>query len=76
MKGAMMMSEEKFFTAQEVALIFFEGKVTYQRVLAMARKGDIPCRKIGRRYLFDRQALDVWRQRNLSRPAFSRIKLC
>lgn len=43
-----------FLTAQEVAQVFFEGKVPYQRVLAMARKGDIPCRKIGRRYLFDR----------------------
>lgn len=65
-----------FLTAQEVAQLFFEGKVPYQRVLAMARKGDIPCRKIGRRYLFDREALDVWRHRNLSRPAFSRLKSC
>lgn len=70
------MMSNNFLTAQEVAQIFFEGKVPYQRVLAMARKGQLPCRKIGRRYLFDPEALDVWRQRNMSRPAFSRLKSC
>lgn len=69
------MMPNNFLTAQEVAQIFFEGKVTYQRVLTMARKGQLPCRKIGRRYLFDPEALDVWRQRNMSRPAFSRLKI-
>lgn len=70
------MENARFMTATEVSQVFFEGKVTYQRVLAMARKGQLPCRKIGRRYLFDPEALDVWRQRNMSRPAFSRLKSC
>lgn len=70
------MGTAHFLTATEVSQVFFEGKVTYQRVLAMARKGQLPCRKIGRRYLFDPEALDVWRQRNMSRPAFSRLKSC
>lgn len=69
------MEKARFMTATEVSQVFFEGKVTYQRVLAMARKGQLPCRKIGRRYLFDPEALDVWRQRNMSRPAFSRLKI-
>lgn len=37
-------------------------------VYAAARRGEIPCRRVGRRYLFGRQAIETWLADPLSRP--------
>ena len=46
--------------AQEVADVFFSGKVSYGTILKMARAGNIPHFKVGRKYFFRWDALINW----------------
>lgn len=47
---------------QEVATEFFGGKISYWKVLRLAKSGEIPCIKMGSRYLFNEDSLIEWRR--------------
>lgn len=47
-------------TADEVAEQFFNGKLSYDTVLKMAKSEQIPCKKLGRQYFFSLDVLNAW----------------
>lgn len=50
--------QNNFLTAQEVSDLYFNGKVSYDTILRMARAKRIPTTKVGAKYLFSVEALD------------------
>ena len=52
--------EKRTLTAKEVSEIFFSGEVSYWTVLSMAKSGELPCFKIGAKYLSNRESLSNW----------------
>lgn len=69
-----MKSNSRILKAKEVAEEFFEGKIRYVKVLEMSKKGLLPCTKIGGTYYYAQDALEDWLQRNMSTPAWQKIK--
>ena len=57
-----------FLTAQEVADIYFCGKLTYRRILEMTKASMLPAIKEGKSYLYSKEALDSWTSRYMSKP--------
>lgn len=64
-----------FLSAKDVAVEFFNNKCSYQKVLRLTRKGDIPAVKLGKSYLFKRSELERWADVNFKKPAWSKIKV-
>ena len=60
-----------FWTAAEVADIFFQGKLKYARVLHMTRTGELPAIKQGKSYLYLRSALEKWVEKNFNKPTWA-----
>ncbi len=60
-----------FWTASEVAEIFFQGKLKYARVLQMTRNGELPAIKKGKSYLYLRSALEKWAEKNFNKPTWA-----
>lgn len=57
-------------SAQEAARDFFKGKVSYWKILELAKRGEIPHSRIGSRVLFRRESLEAWmaeQEKNSSR---------
>lgn len=52
--------EKSVMTAKEVASDYFEGSVSYWKVLEEFRCGRMPGFKIGPRIFFRRESLDKW----------------
>lgn len=48
---------EKYLTAQEIADVL---KISYNQVVAMARKGKIPGKKIGTMWRFSSRVIENW----------------
>ena len=71
-------SDEKmkceFLNTQQVADEFFNGVFDNQKVLRMVRKGILPAVKIGKGYVYRKEALEAWAEKNFSCPAWSKIK--
>lgn len=65
-------SEFTFWTAVEVAEIFFKGKIKYAKVLKMTRSGELPAIKRGKSYLYLRSALESWAQKTFSKPSWAK----
>lgn len=63
-----------FWTAAEVAAIFFQGKIRYAKVLKMTRNGELPAIKRGKSYLYLRSALEDWAKKVLSKPHWAQKK--
>ena len=57
----------QILTAHQVAADFFQGLVSYDKVLRMTKAGDLPCLPIPNRYLYRRDFLEAWAQ-NRSDP--------
>lgn len=57
-----------FLDAKEVSRQFFNGKISYWTILKMAKCGDIPCIRSGRRYLFDLASLEQWKKALEEKP--------
>lgn len=51
---------DDIMTAQEVAAKFFEGKISYQKVLRLTRSGKLPAVKLGKGYVYRRSVLETW----------------
>jgi len=63
--------ELMFWTAVEVAEIFFKGKIKYAKVLRMTRSGELPAIKRGKSYLYLRSALEKWAEKVFAKPAWA-----
>ena len=63
------MKHNEFMTAREVADDFFEGKLSYQKVLRLTRKKILPSTKLGNEYLYKRTALEAWANRHFKEPS-------
>ena len=50
--------------AEEV-LAMFDGKLTYRVLLNLIREKKLPAMKAGRRYIFSRQVVEKWRNKQL-----------
>lgn len=67
--------KKDWLTAQEVSEDFFEGTISYGRVLKMTIAGDLPGKKYtGRCYLYYRPALEQWKQENMFSPIWTKKK--
>ncbi|WP_019880178.1 helix-turn-helix domain-containing protein [Succinispira mobilis] len=57
----------KMLSAKEVCQFFFNGHVSYWKLLNMAKSGEIPTIRVGSRYLFNIDSLNEWaKSRELS----------
>jgi len=56
-----------FYTAQEVAEVYFCGKFKYRRILEMTKSSMLPAMKEGKGYIYSKAALDAWTLRYMSR---------
>lgn len=63
-------TKPKFLRAKEVAKNFFEGKVSYNKVLKLTKEGILPATKIGKIYFYTQEALDDWAERNANTPVW------
>lgn len=53
-----------YYTIQNIMDMFGISKsVAYK----LANIDDVPCMRIGAKYLFEKEAFDIWRKRNLKR---------
>ncbi len=67
--------QSKFLTATEVATEFFNGSCSYHKVLRLTRSGVLPAVKLGKSYMYSREALVKWAEVNFNRPAYAKMKL-
>lgn len=49
----------------EDVIEMFSGKLTYRVLLNMIREKKLPAMKAGRRYIFSRQVVERWRNKQL-----------
>lgn len=49
----------------EDVMAMFGGKLTYRVLLNMIREKKLPAMKAGRRYIFSRQVVERWRNKQL-----------
>ena len=47
-------------SAKQASIEFFNGTVSYWKLLALAKAGKIPHFKIGGRVFFRKESLDIW----------------
>lgn len=67
-------AKPKFLRAKEVAKDFFEGKVSYNKVLRLTKEGVLPATKIGKIYFYTQEALYDWAERNSNTPVWKTSK--
>lgn len=53
---------------------FFDGKISYARVLALTKDGKLPATRIGKCYYYTQEALVEWAEKNMGTPAWNGIK--
>ena len=61
-----LQANKQILNAQQVAADFFQGVVSYDKVLRMTKAGDLPCLPIPNRYLYRRDILEEWARKNLN----------
>lgn len=49
----------------EDVLAMFDGKLTYRVLLNMIREKKLPTMKAGKRYIFSRQVVERWKNKQL-----------
>lgn len=64
----------KFLRAKDVATYFFDGKISYARVLALTKDGKLPATRIGKCYYYTQEALVEWAEKNMGTPAWNGIR--
>ena len=57
-------NESLYYTIQDIMCIFGISKNTAYK---LARLDGVPCMRIGDKYLFEKEAFNNWRKRNLNR---------
>lgn len=63
MKGDIIMTNDVIYAEEVIAM--FDGKLTYRVLLNMIREKKLPAMKAGRRYIFSRQVVEKWRNKQL-----------
>jgi excisionase family DNA binding protein len=48
----------KLIDANKLSMDVYNGMVSYQTIMALARKGQLPSVKVGKRTLFDKQVIE------------------
>ena len=67
-----METNRRMLTADEVSNVFFQGKVKTGKIYDMARQGELPSVKIGKRkLLFCLQDLNLWWEEQTSQQKVS-----
>ena len=56
---------DQILNARQVADDFFQGTVSYDKVLRMPKAGDLPCLPIPNRFLYRRDILEEWARKPL-----------
>lgn len=69
-----MEKQQKFLKAKEVAEGFFEGKIRYNKILELSKRGILPCTKIGGIYYYTVEALEEWVLKNMHTPVWQKSK--
>ena len=59
-------------TAKQAATEYFNGTISYWKLLELAKSGQIPHVKVGYRIIFRREALDAWMQSLEQNPPANR----
>ena len=67
-------SKPKFLRAKDVATYFFDGKISYARVLALTKDGKLPATRIDKCYYYTQEALVEWAEKNMGTPAWNGIR--
>lgn len=62
-EGGIAMTNDVIYA--EDVLAMFDGKLTYRVLLNMIREKKLPAMKAGRRYIFSRQVVERWRNKQL-----------
>lgn len=57
---------QQILNAHQVADDFFQGTVSYDKVLRMSKAGDLPCLPIPNRFFYRRDILEEWARKTLS----------
>ena len=68
------LAKTNFLRAKDVATYFFDGKISYARVLALTKDGKLPATRIGKCYYYTQEALVEWAEKNMGTPAWNGIK--
>ena len=58
-------NDNQILDAHQVSKDFFQGLVSYDKVLRMTKSGDLPCLPIPNRYLYRRDILEEWARKNM-----------
>lgn len=64
-------NDNPIWDAHQVSEYFFQGLVSYDKVLRMTKAGDLPCLPIPNRYLYRLDILEEWARMNLHATAYS-----
>ena len=57
---------QQILNARQVSDDFFQGTVSYDKVLRMTKAGELPCLPIPNRFLYRRDILEEWARKGLS----------
>ena len=66
--------QTEFMTARQLSETYFGGVIDYKNVLRLTREGHLPAIKQGKKYVYERGAIDLWVEKNFSTPAFAKLK--
>ena len=58
-------NDNQILDAHQVSEDFFQGLVSYDKVLRMTKSGDLPCLPIPNRYFYRRDILEEWARKNM-----------
>lgn len=64
----------RFLSAREVANVYFEGNISYKKILELTNQGKIPAVRAGKRYVYRLEDLDRWARLNFATPAQTELK--
>ena len=59
-------NSQQILNARQVSDDFFQGTVSYDKVLRMTKAGELPCLPIPNRFLYRRDILEEWARKGLS----------
>ncbi len=62
------MTEHTMLTASEASEVVFQNKIGSVKLIRMAKANEIPCAKLGGRYLFSKEKLHEFLNTMLEQP--------
>lgn len=76
LKGELIMNTatHRFLTALEVSRDYFEGTISYKKILQLTKENKLPAIRSGKRYVYSIAELEQWSKINFATPAHAAIK--